>query len=163
DRRRGGSEQPGALVVDTHRRRLLGLGPVDVGVGGAVRDRVGAVAPQRLADGGRIGDGEPGVAEGDYLVPARAAGGDEVSAEHPAGPGDHDPHHGIVISELSPTTIRIVFGRPSPRSSFTFRPSRLASILVPRSQTRAPARRIECSTSDPAIITPGPTEVYGPT
>ena len=50
-------------------------------------------------------------------------------------------------------------GIPSLRVSLTLRPSRLASIRVPRSSTTAPARRIECSTSERRTWTPSPIEV----
>ena len=54
----------------------------------------------------------------------------------------------ISISERSPTSRRSVFGSPSLRVTLTSRPSRLASMRVPRSSTAEPERRIECSTSE---------------
>ena len=64
----------------------------------------------------------------DDVVAARCAGGDDVSAQHPGGACDQDPHPGISISALSPTIIRSVFGSPLPLVSLTLRPSRLASM-----------------------------------
>ena len=103
-----------------------------------------------------VGDVELGVAEADDVVAGVAGGEHHVAAEHPAGAGDQDLHRSrhqmISISELSPTSSRSVFGIPSLRVSFTLRPSRLASIRVPRSSTTEPARTIECSTSERRIV-----------
>ena len=109
-------------------------------------------------DRARIADVEVGVGRGDDLGATRVAGGGHVAAQHPARPGDQNLH-GILISALSPTIIRSVFGRPSPRESFTLRPSRLASIRESRSETLEPESRIECSTSARATVTPESIEV----
>ena len=85
----------------------------------------------------------------------------QILAEHPARPCDRNPH-GNVISERSPTIIESVRGMPAPRVSFTFRPSRLASIRDSRSETVQPERMIECSTSERSIVTFSSIAVYGP-
>src|SRR6185312_12891203 len=79
--------------------------------------------------------------------------------QRPQQAGGPAARHWISIRELSPTSRRRVFGRPSPRVSLTLRPRRLASIRVPRSSTVELARTIECSTSQRRTATSSPIEV----
>src|SRR5262249_34542821 len=138
-----------------HHRLLLGLlGTIDIGPCGAVDDDVGALGLQLRRDAGGVGDVELRMAEADHVVAGVAGGEHDVAAEHSGGPCDQHLHQVSLISELSPTSKRSVFGMPSLRVSFTFRPSRLASIRVPRSSTTEPARTIECSTSERRMQTP---------
>ena len=81
----------GAVAVDRGRRRLLGLGAVDVGPGRAVDDRVGARVADRGADGLRVGDVEVGAGERDDVV--RGARRRTTScAEHARGARDEKAH-----------------------------------------------------------------------
>ena len=72
--------------------RLVGLGSVDVGPGGAVDDRVGAQLGDRVLDRGGVGDVELGARQARRprgRAPASAS--IDVAAEHPAGACDQAP------------------------------------------------------------------------
>jgi len=136
------------LAVDARGQRLGALRRVDVGVGGAVDDRVGLLRGQPAAH--RI------VVEQVEIVDVRAHGvvaelarlGDDAVAEHAGGSRDEQAHQRIPISELSPTMKRYARGcRPSSRETTTLRPSSDDSIRPERLRTCAPASRIECSIS----------------
>ena len=67
-------------------------------------------------DRGGVGDVELGAAEADHVVAGVAGGEHHVAAEHPGGACDQhlhrDRHQMILISDLSPTSMRSVFGMP---------------------------------------------------
>jgi hypothetical protein len=84
----------------------VGLGGVDVDVGGAVDDRVRMLGGDPLAQRALVGEVEVvdvgrhgGVAEVARL-------GDDAVAQHPGRAGDEQAHQRIPISELSPTMKR---------------------------------------------------------
>ena len=91
--RRGG-DVAGGGAVDPRRARLVGLGAVDVGPGGAVDHRVGPRGLEGGADGIGIGDVEVAAGECDDVVARALGGGDDVTAQHARGPRDEKAHSG---------------------------------------------------------------------
>ncbi len=77
-----------AVAVVPQRLRLVGLGVVHGGPGGAVDHDRGTARLQRRRHGGGVGDVQVRPAQaGGLLAPAGQQGG-QVPAEHPGGPGD---------------------------------------------------------------------------
>ncbi len=94
------------MGVDLERAILVGLGAVDVGVGGAVDDDrrggVGAGAVDGDVDGGGVGDVESRAVDADGALAVGVQDVDDVAAELTAGAGDEPPAHpgstGIIVA-----------------------------------------------------------------
>ena len=83
-----------AGAVDGGRARLVGLGAVDVGPGGAVDHRVRARVADGAAHGVGVGDVQVGPGQGDDLVAGVPCGRHHVAAEHARGPRYQEAHGG---------------------------------------------------------------------
>ena len=71
-RGRGSGEVAGAVGVDHACLCRVALGPVDIGPGGAVEDRIGPDGGEGALNGGRLGYIELGARQSHELVPARS-------------------------------------------------------------------------------------------
>jgi len=97
-----------------HELVLLGHAELDIADADAVQRGVDRADPQAIVncaawtdvDGAAIGDIQRSALEACAFVAVRVGSGDEVAAEHPAGPGDQQPHQGTRTSELSPSMKR---------------------------------------------------------
>src|SRR5450755_16512 len=82
-----------AATVDRQRLLLVRLGIVDAGPGRAVDDHIRPEGGQGRSDGSGIGHIQAGPVQAGYGLPAAAQDGDQLTAQHAAGPGNQPPDH----------------------------------------------------------------------
>ena len=91
--RAGGGQIGCAAAVHHQRLLLMCLGVVHGGPGRAVNDHIRAQGGQDVGDGSGVGHVKAGPVQGGHALPAAAQHGDQVTAEHAAGPGHQPPAH----------------------------------------------------------------------
>ena len=140
----------GASPLSAHRLGLVVLGAVDVGPGGAVDDHVGpSPAERRVRRRAAVGDVEVSCPRAAARPRGRGRAGERhVAAQHPAAPGDQDPHRDRdlrVVADDHPQGLRqAVAARELRRCGPAGSPP-----CARRGRRRCePASRIECSTSE---------------